>query len=57
MIIKDGKIVKEISYGESAWDTTVCGKYLAVSTLKHLYLYDLSNPKNPREIWNRGGFN
>ena len=55
LIIKDGSIVKEINYGENALDTAVCGKYLAVSTATHLYLYDLSDPTNPREIWKRGG--
>jgi len=55
LIVKDGSVVKEISYGESAYDTAVCGKYLAVSTLHHLYLYDLSDPANPRELWNVGG--
>ena len=57
LIIKDGSIVKEISYDELAFDTAICDKYLAVSTYSYLYLYDLSNPKNPREIWNRGGSN
>ena len=56
MIVKDGSVVKEISYGESALDTAVCGKYLAVSACCHLYLYDLSDPANPREIWRVGGF-
>jgi len=56
LIVKDGSVVKEMSYGESAWDTTVCDKLLAVSTDSHLYLYDLSNPENPREIWRIGGF-
>jgi len=56
LVIKDGSIVKEISYGEYTWDTAVCDNYLAVSTRYHLYLHDLSDPRNPREIWNRGGF-
>ena len=56
LIIKDGSIVKEISYGEGVYDTTICGKYLAVSTCCSLYLYDLSDPKNPKEIWKAKGF-
>ena len=57
LIIKDGKVVKRIEYGEDSFNTAVCGKYLAVSTKYHLYFYDLSNPKNPREIWKVEGFN
>ena len=57
LIVKDGNVVNKISYGESAWDTAVCGKLLAVSTETHLYLYDISNPTNPKELWNVGGFN
>jgi len=51
-VVKDGREVKEIRYGEYAWDTAVCDKYLAVGTSFHLYLYDLSDPANPRELWN-----
>ena len=63
LIIKDGKkvakIVKRILYEyndgyESVRDTAVCGRYLAVLTDLHLYLYNLRKPKNPREIWNKG---
>ena len=50
-IVKDGRIVNEINYNEGAYDTAVCGEYLAVTTMSHLYLYDISDPKNPREIW------
>jgi len=57
LIIKDGKIIKKIHYGKIANDTAVCGKYLAVSTEHHLYLYDISDPENPKEIWKVGGFN
>jgi len=56
LIMKDGNVVNDISYYEWAHDTAVCGKYLAVSTETHLYLYDLSDPKNPKEIWKVGGF-
>ena len=33
-----------------------CGKYLAVSTWSHLYLYDLEVPTRPKEVWDVGGF-
>ena len=56
LIVKGGKIIKEINYGEDAYATAVCDKYLAVSTYSHLYLYDLNNPANPKEIWKVGGF-
>ena len=55
LIVKDGSVDKEIGYGKYAWDTAVCGKYLAVSTYRNLYLYDLSDPANPRELWRVGG--
>ena len=64
LILEDGKIIKgilmkgigRISRVEYAWDTAVCGKYLAVSASSHLYLYNITDPENPREIWNRGWF-
>ena len=55
LIIKDGTIVNSIDYGEKAYDTAVCGKYLAVTTSEHLYLYDLGDLANPKEIWKVGG--
>jgi hypothetical protein len=54
--LSDGSTVNEISYGEGAWDTAVCGNYLAVGTWRHLYLYDISDPANPRELWRVGEF-
>ena len=59
VILKDGKIVNvmENSGCSNAYiDTAVCGKHLAVLTYRHLYLYDLSDPANPREIWKTGDF-
>jgi len=56
LIIKDDSIVRKISYGEGAYDTAVCGNYLAVSTHYHLYLYDLKDPRDPKEIWKIGKF-
>ena len=56
LIIKDGKVVNEISYDEKVLDTAVCGNYLAVTTTSRLYLYDLSNSENPKEVWNVGKF-
>ena len=55
LIIRDGTIVNSISYREGAYDTAVCGKYLAVATYNRLYLYDLSDPENPKEVWKVGG--
>jgi len=57
LIVKDGEVVKEISYGEEAYDTAVCDKYLTVSTYSYLYLYDLNDPVNPSQLWSVGGFN
>ena len=48
--LSNGSIVNEISYWEHAWDAAVCGNYLAVGTSSYLYLYDVSNPVNPREL-------
>jgi len=56
LIVKEGEIIKEIYYDEEAYDTAVCGKYLAVGTKHNLYLYDISNPTNPKELWKVGGF-
>ena len=55
--LSDGSKVNGIYYGEEARDTAVCGNYLAVVTNHHLYLYDLSDPANPREVWSVGGIN
>ena len=49
--LSNGSKVKEISYDEEAKDSAVCGSYLVVVTERHLYLYDLSDPVNPRELW------
>jgi len=57
LVAKDGKIIKEIKYNERDYDTAVCNKYLAVITEHHLYLYDISDPENPKEIWKVGGLN
>ena len=56
--LEDGSRVNEIYYGEWEWasDTAVCGNYLAVGTETHLYLYDISDPANPRELWKVEGF-
>jgi hypothetical protein len=54
--LSNGSKINEISYGEHAWDTAVCGNYLAVGTETHLYLYDISDPANPRELWKVEGF-
>ena len=56
LIVKDGDVINEINYNERAYDTAVCSKLLAVGTLHHLYLYELSDPANPKEIWNVEGF-
>ena len=56
LIIKDGEVVNSIAYDGSVRDTTVCDKYLAVSTWAHLHLYNLSDPDKPIEIWKGGLF-
>jgi len=53
--LSDGSEVKEISYDEDAEDTAVCGNYLAAVTYTHVHLYNLSDPVNPKEVWNVGG--
>ncbi|ALU11953.1 hypothetical protein EYM_06575 [Ignicoccus islandicus DSM 13165] len=55
--LSNGAKVKEISYNEFVYDTATCSNYLAVSTLHHLYLYDLSDPVNPIELWSSEGLN
>ena len=55
-IIREGKYIRNLVFKETAFDTAVCNNYLAVSTKRYLYLYDISDPENPREIWNVGGF-
>jgi len=55
LIVKNGKVINEIGYGERAYDTAVCGRYLAVSTHYHLYLYDLCDRENPNQLWEARG--
>ena len=55
-IVKDGNVVNDISYYDWVYDTAVCEKYLAVTTNFYLYLYDLSDPANPRKLWRVEGF-
>ena len=57
IIVRDGVIINSISYPEYALDNDICGRYLVVSTWNHLYLYDLSNPESPEEIWVEGNIN
>jgi len=66
LIVKNGSLVNTIRYCkyslnytvcESVRNTAVCDKYLAVSTDSHLYLYDLNDPTNPKEIWKVEEFN
>ena len=54
--LSDGSEVREISSEEYAWNTAVCRNYLAVGTSSHLYLYDISDPESPAELWKAGGF-
>ncbi|UXD22838.1 hypothetical protein IPA_08795 [Ignicoccus pacificus DSM 13166] len=53
--LSDGSEVKTIKFSESVWDAQVCGHYLALGTAHHVYLYDISDPTNPRELWNHDG--
>jgi len=61
IVDNDGKIVRVWSFKNNGdgdiWVIKKCCHLLAVSTFYHLYLYDVSDPENPREIWNKGGFN
>jgi len=50
-IAENGKMTHELYYGEPVWDTAVCGDYLAISTCTRLFLYNISNPARPKEIW------
>jgi outer membrane protein assembly factor BamB len=54
--LSNGSKVGNIYCGDPAYGTAVCGNYLALSTYFDLYLYDISDPANPRELWNVGGF-
>ncbi len=49
--LSDGERVKSIDVGDTFIDTAVCGNKLAALASHHLYLYDLSDPLNPVEIW------
>lgn len=49
-----GQIVKEIEYDEAPSGVSVCGNYLAV-TAKELYLYDISDPADPKLLWKTKG--
>jgi len=51
LVVRDGSIVNEIKYGESAYSTATCGGYLAVTTENYLHFYDISDPENPVELW------
>ena len=52
---KTGKIIHITRYKEHTYGISACGNYLAVSTWSHLYLYDISDPTNPKELWNVRG--
>lgn len=51
LIIKDGKIVNSKSYRIGVSDTAICGKYLVAVSNHYLFLYDLSDPEDPKEVW------
>jgi WD40 repeat protein len=53
--LTDGYKTGQVSYGMSVWNSEVCGDYLAVGTEFRLYLYIISDPSEPREIWSVGG--
>jgi len=54
--LRNGETVNEIKYGEFASTAVVCRNYLAVGEWNHVYLYDISDPKNPKELWRKDGF-
>lgn len=56
LIVRDGRVIGGMAYSDSALDTAVCGNYLAVVTYSSLYLYDLSNPAVPKEVWKANEF-
>lgn len=56
LIVKDGMVIKQKKFDVDVKDTAICGNYLAVVTPFQLYLYDLSNPEDPREIWSKEAF-
>ncbi|ALU11727.1 hypothetical protein EYM_04150 [Ignicoccus islandicus DSM 13165] len=51
-----GEIVKEISYDYYTGSVNACGNYLAVIA-DELYVYDISDPVNPRLLWKSVGLN
>ncbi|UXD22047.1 hypothetical protein IPA_01165 [Ignicoccus pacificus DSM 13166] len=53
--LSDGGEVRTIEFNERVLDAQVCGNYLALGTAHHVYLYDISDPTNPRELWNYNG--
>jgi len=55
MVVKNGEIVKEIRVDGTVFSMAICGHRLAVSASNKIYLYDLTNPEKPREIWRIDG--
>jgi WD40 repeat protein len=53
--IPTGAIVNNLTYSVEAYDAQTCGNYLAVTTYDTLYLYDISNPREPTLLWDYGG--
>jgi len=50
--LNTGEIVNEIGYDYPSGSVNACRNYLAVIA-KELYVYDISDPANPRLLWNR----
>ncbi|UXD22091.1 hypothetical protein IPA_01585 [Ignicoccus pacificus DSM 13166] len=49
--LSDGGEVKTIDFDENVNVVQVCSHYLALGTTHSVYLYDISDPTNPKELW------
>ncbi|ALU11833.1 hypothetical protein EYM_05240 [Ignicoccus islandicus DSM 13165] len=55
--MEDGEIVNTLYFPSWVQGVGICGSYLAVIVNTKLYLYDVSDPSNPKMVWNVTGVN
>ncbi|UXD22203.1 hypothetical protein IPA_02555 [Ignicoccus pacificus DSM 13166] len=53
--LPSGDELRTITFDEKVRDVQVCGRYLALSTIHHIHLYNLNDPIDPELLWKRGG--
>jgi hypothetical protein len=54
--LKSGRKLGRVEHEGNTYSVASCGDYLAVGTLWHLYLHDISDPARPRVLWKAEGF-